>query len=149
MRHWIFILLLLPFFTAKCQVYKKPIKLVLKKDIVGKQFTFGKWIKGKNTEIRLKYLGKMTTTKGCTYKLINYSWFWGLSPRATSCILVYNDNDKYIGQYDIDVIDDLPYKFVKGKLFFKRDTDHKNKSQSVNLKNGLPAILFESSFAAE
>lgn len=73
--------------------------IVLKKNIIGKEFTFGKWNKVGDTETNLTYLGSIKTKHGKIYKIMNYVWIWGLSGRATNRILIFNDRNQYLGNY--------------------------------------------------
>jgi hypothetical protein len=118
---------------------------VLKKGIVNKLFVFGKWKEKGETETHLKYLGKVTTKAGRTLKIMNYCFFWGLSKRATSRILIFNDRNQYVGNYGLTMTYDLPDKLEKGRLIFtnkgNEDCD-KDLITSVNFKNGLPRQFF-------
>lgn len=70
--------MLIPF-LSKTQVNDGNIRLkVLRKNIIGKEFIFGKWnVKG-GTETHLKYLGQVKTSTGKIYKIMNSVWIWGL-----------------------------------------------------------------------
>lgn len=124
--------------------YQKFRKTVLVKEIVDSLFVFGKWSENGGEETHLKYLGQVTTTKGQIFKILNYSWHWGLSHRATSRILVFNGDNQYLGNYYVTMIFDLPTKMEDGKLIF-RNTDgdcDKNLVTVIDLKNGLPKRFF-------
>ena len=117
---------------------------VLKKAIIDRTFIFGKWTDKGGTETHLQYLGQVTTKHGQIYKILNSMWFWGLSHRATSRILVFNQDNKYVGNYYVTVTTDLPTKMKSGKLIFentKEECDKKIKT-IVDLKNGLPTQFF-------
>jgi len=117
---------------------------VLQKAIVDSLFVFGKWTEKGGTETHLKYLGQVTTKHGQTFKILNSSWFWGLSHRATSRILVFNDKNKYVGNYPLTLTTDLPTKMENGKLIFKNTDEScdKNLVTIVDFKNGLPRQFF-------
>jgi len=119
-------------------------QIVLEKSIVDSLFKFGKWTEKGGTETHLTYLGKVTTKNGQTFKILKSSWFWGLSQRATSRILVFKDNNKYVGNYYVTMTTDLPTKMENGKLIFKNiDNDcDKYLTTIVELKNGLPKQFF-------
>jgi hypothetical protein len=117
---------------------------VLENAIVDSTFTFGKWTEKGGTETHLKYLGQFTTKQGRTFKILNSMWFWGLSQRATSRILVFDNNNKYVGNYYVTTTTDLPTKLQSGKLIFKntdKDCD-RNLMTIVDLKRGLPKQFF-------
>jgi hypothetical protein len=119
---------------------------VLEKGIIDSLFVFGRWDTSGNTETHLKYLGAVTTANGKVYKVVTSSFFWGqFSQHATSRILIFNNNNQYLGDYYLTVIYDLPEKLVKGKLIFnnaKRNGCDKNLVTEVDLKNGLPKSFF-------
>ena len=93
---------------------------VLKKNITGKEFTFGKWTQEKGTETTLTYLGSVKTKKGKTYKLMNSVFTWGNSGRVTCRILVFNQNNKSLGNYYIGDECNLPSVLKNGYLIFKK-----------------------------
>ncbi|MES2267161.1 MAG: hypothetical protein V4520_10390 [Bacteroidota bacterium] len=132
--------------SVTAQVNDHKIRLsVLKKGIIGHNFIFGKWNKVGETETHLKYLGEVNTTKGKTYKLMTSAWYWGLSHRATSRILVYTNRNKYIGEYFVGSIYDLPDKLIDGKLLFKNyDNPDCDKSiiTIIDLIQGIPKQIF-------
>jgi hypothetical protein len=109
-------------FSVVAQINDNKIRLsVLKKGITNHTFIFGKWTKEGNTETHLKYLGSVTTVKGKTYKIMTSVWYWGLSHRATSNILVFNKDNVYVGNYSLTMTYDIPDKLTNGKLIFKND----------------------------
>jgi hypothetical protein len=92
---------------------------VLQKAIIDITFIFGKWTENGGTETHLKYFGQLTTVHGQTFRILNSTNFWGISHRATSRILVFNDQNKYVGNYHVTMITDLPTKLENGKFIFK------------------------------
>ncbi|KMQ65648.1 hypothetical protein ACM46_07175 [Chryseobacterium angstadtii] len=116
---------------------------VLQRNIVGKEYTFGQWSEKGGTETHLRYLGKVITGSG-TYKILNSTWIWGLSHRATNRILVFDHDNKYLGNYYVTTDMDLPAELRKGFLIFKntdRDCDSKIVTK-IDMKNGIPAQFF-------
>ena len=133
------------FLTSFGQTHDQRIRLlVLRKDIVGKMFVFGKWSKTSGEEIHLTYLGKVTTRSGQILKILNSSWYWGLAHRATSRILVFDRSNRFIGDYYVTMVNDLPTSLENGKLIFHNSSpDCDNKLFSViDLKKGLPKKIF-------
>ncbi|GGG99396.1 hypothetical protein [Mucilaginibacter phyllosphaerae] len=113
-----FILLILCL-SSGAQINDNKIRLsVLKKGITNHTFIFGKWTKEGNTETHLNYLGTVTTAKGKAYKLMTSVWYWGLSHRATSGILLFSIKNKQIGIYHLGSVTNIPDKLINGKLFF-------------------------------
>lgn len=122
-----------------------PMQQVLKKGIIDSLFVFGKWAQNGQTETRLKYLGEVVTQKGRVLRIMNCTWLWGLSPRATSRILVYNEKNQYLGDYYVTMIYDLPDKLENGQLIFTNgdNTDcDANLITKVNFATGLPKSFF-------
>lgn len=137
-------ILILSALSSIGQIRDKRIRqLVLRKGITDRTFIFGKWSEKGGEETHLRYLGKVTTQSGRTFKIVNSSWFWGLSHRATSRILLFNERDQYLGNYYLDTVDDLPVKLKDGDLIFRNMTLHcdKNYLAIINLKKGLPKLL--------
>ena len=119
-------------------------QLVLEKGIIDSLFVFGKWTENGQTENHLKYLGFVKTKGGQTYKIVNSIWYWGLSHRATSRILLFNEKNQYVGKYCVTSINDLPTRLENENLIFDNLVNgcDKNLKTIVNLSNGLPSSFF-------
>ncbi len=133
------------FFAANSQTNDNIIRRdVLKKNKVGKEFVFGKWNEKGETETHLTYLGKVKTKSGKIYKVMNSTWIWGLSCRATNRILIFNEKNQYLGNYRVTLVSDLPSKLKNGNLIFENlnsDCDKKVISE-INLTIRLPKQFF-------
>ena len=142
-----FLILILNFVTiySSGQVNDQKIRQqVLEKDVVDSLFIFGRWTEHGGTETHLKYLGQVTNKKGLTFKVVISSWVWGLSHRATSRILIFNNKNQYVGEYYVTTVYDLPTKLQNGNLIFKNTDDDCDKKllTVVSLNNGLPKKFF-------
>jgi hypothetical protein len=130
---------------SKGQLNEQKIRQhVLEKGNIDSVFVFGKWSKAGQTETHLKYLGQVVTKAGQTFKVLNSSWYWGISKRATSRILIFNNHNQYIGNYYLTTTTDLPTNMRNGELIF-RNTDEdcdKDLITTIDLKNGLPKQFF-------
>lgn len=117
----LFILLSLVNFSSFCQVNDKALwQVVLGKNCIDSSFVFGEWNEENGTEeTHLKYLGVLETEKS-NYKIITSTWLWGISKRATNRILVFSDDNRYLGNYYIGMLCDLPDKLINDKLIFYR-----------------------------
>lgn len=118
---------------------------VLHAGIIDSEFIFGKWNEKGGTETRLKYLGQVATKSGKSFKVMNSIWLWGLSCRATSRILIFDYQNRYVGEYFVGMTYDLPNKLSDGKLLFKnneRGDCDKKLVTVVDLKTGLPKQFF-------
>jgi len=146
MRHIISILILFFSTCAFCQVNDSLIRLqVFNNEIVDSVFVFGKWTKNGETQTELMYLGQITTDSGKVFKIINSSWIWGLSKRATNRILIYDSKNKYIGNYSLNTKLDLPDRLEESQLIFNNlDKDECDKSiiTKIDLKQGFPMQIF-------
>jgi hypothetical protein len=102
---------------AFAQVKQHNIRLeVLKHNRIGRGYIF----KAEDqSTTHLTYLGSLRTKKGVRYKIINSVWIWGQSHRATNRILIYSERNKYLGNYPLTMIDDLPSFIKDNKLVFK------------------------------
>jgi len=109
---------------------------VLKKGIRDSLFIFDFSRPNNHNETQLKYLGTLKSKDGRAFKIMTYCWIWGLSQRATNRILIYNQNDKYLGNYKLDMRYELPVKIEKNQLLFK--VDENAQPQRISFSNGLP-----------
>jgi len=124
-------------------VNKTQCKKVLIKGCVDSTYTFGKWTQDGQTETHLKYLGQVVTKSGNAFKLINSVFFWGLSHRATSTILIFDSKNQYVGCY-LSHTSDLPTRIKNGNLIFENLANDCDSTLTtiVDLKNGLPRQFF-------
>ena len=115
----------------------------LQKNEIGKKLIYGKWTKDGGTETTLTYLGIIKTNKK-SYKILNSSWIWGVSKRATNRIIVFNTQNQYIGNYYVTVKCDLPNRIENDKLIFKRRDceDCDNVNNQIDFTNGIPEQIF-------
>ncbi|WP_316793727.1 hypothetical protein [Pedobacter frigoris] len=114
---------------------------VLRTNHVGKTYKFNT---EDNSVTHLRFLGTIHTKEGKKYKILTSIWTWGLSKRATSRILVYTDQNKYIGNYYLTTIDDVPNYIKNNKLVFLnkgRACDPKLVTY-VSFDNGVPKEFF-------
>ena len=145
MKILFYILFFLPIYS-QAQINYYLHRKVLQKDVVDSEYIFGKWNgeKGKD-EIHIKYLGQFTTKSGEIFKIVNSFWIWGLSGRGTCRIIVFNNQNQYVGDYYVGMPTDLPGKLLEGKLIFdnkKREGCDKKLKTIVDLTNGLPKQFF-------
>ncbi len=137
----IFLLLfIIPTFS---QVSDKQIRnIVLKNSNMDSLIVFGKWSEKGDTETQLKYLGNIKTKEGKLYKIVNSVFIWGLSHRATSRILIYNNKNQYVGNYRLNTVNELPQKSKEGNLIFKNLDCDSNNETIVDFTNGLPKRIY-------
>lgn len=116
---------------------------VLKNAEIGRTHIFGAWTADNDGETHLKYLGQFRAANGKIYKIMTSVWLWGLSKRATNRILIFDQENHYLGNYKITMLDDLPFKMEQGKLRFKNTYECKDRSSFViDLRPGIPNKIF-------
>ncbi len=119
-------------------------QVVLNNNIKDSLYIFGQWNETGGTETHLRYLGIIKTQNG-NYKIMTSSWFWGLSKRATNRILVFDEKDKYIGNYYVGMTYDLPEKIENNQIVFfhsKSDKCDKEKITRLSFENGILEEFF-------
>ena len=118
---------------------------VLNHNKIGKEYVFDRSKKNEFNRTELTYLGQIRAKNGRVFKILISSWYWGIAPRATSRIVVYNDRNQYIGNYYVAAPDDLPSKIENNSLVFynknKKDCDS-SLVQRISFYNGLPKEFF-------
>ena len=118
---------------------------VLRHNKVGKTYIFDCSKKDQYDSTELTYLGTMKTKNGRVFKIIISRWYWGHGPRATSRIVVFNDQNRYLGNYYVGMTYDLPCRIENNLLVF----DNKNREgcdaaivTRLSFANGLPRQFF-------
>jgi hypothetical protein len=123
----------------------RAFKVALEHDEVGKEISFSQ-TKGKNHDsLVLVYLGDIKTKKGKRLKILTSRWYWGLSPRATSRIVIFNEKNQYLGDYYLTMTYDVPDKIDGTSLVFineKGSDCTPNLRTKVNFRNGIPKSFF-------
>ncbi len=115
------------------------IHKVLKKSVINKTYTYGKWEQRKgNHENAFTYLGIITNDTE-TYKIINSTLTSGISGRETRKVFIYNSENKLIGNYQIE--GELPTKIEENKLFFNIDIPNCSRENGVSFSLGIPNTL--------
>ncbi|MBE9583223.1 hypothetical protein IM792_02060 [Mucilaginibacter sp. JRF] len=114
---------------------------VLRLNKIGKTYTLNT---EDSTVTELRYLGKISTSKGKTYKILTSVWIWGISHRATNRILVYTANNRYVGNYYLTLSTDLPDCIMDNKLVFRNkepDCDSRLTTY-LDFNNDIPKKFF-------
>lgn len=123
----------------------KDRQVVLRHNNVGKTYVFDRSKKDDYNRTEITYLGKLKTKDGRVFKILISRWYWGLSPRATSRVVVFNNENEYLGNYYVTTTYDLPSKIEKNALVF----DNKTKEDCnpsimtrISFTKGLPKQFF-------
>ena len=141
----VLLFLLLPLFSLGQVNHKKAYQLILQKDQVGKKYTFDKSQPKDYDRLELVYLGRIKTSRGRVLKIVTSRWYWGLAPRATSRIVVFNQDNQYLGDYYLTMTYEVPQKIEGSSLAFKIVTDtsrHLALITKISFKNGIPEKFF-------
>ncbi|CAL2103715.1 conserved protein of unknown function [Tenacibaculum sp. 190130A14a] len=131
-------------FSLFSQVNNQSILIeTLLKNQIGKTITYGKWTQFGGTETQLTFLG-VINENGIEYKILNSSWIWGISKRATNRIMLFSNKNEYLGHYYITAKCDLPKRIKNNKLIFEPDKcdDCNHKQTIIDFKKGIPKQLF-------
>ncbi|HVX27019.1 MAG TPA: hypothetical protein VHB70_11795 [Parafilimonas sp.] len=123
----------------------KDRQVVLRHNKVGKTYVFDRSKKNGYNRTEITYLGKLKTKDGRVFKILISRWYWGLAPRATSRIVVFNNKNQYLGNYYVGMTYDVPDKIQNNALVF----DNKNREDCdpnivtrVSFTNVLPKQFF-------
>lgn len=72
---------------------------------------------------------------------MNSVWIWGHTHRATTRILIFDVGNKYLGNYPLTLIADLPSFIENNSLVFQNKPDNgncnPNLTTSVSFSNGI------------
>ena len=131
--------MVMPLYCIGQGLSPEKIKSVLELGVKDSLIILGEWNPQKGqTEVHLKYLGIISSPNN-QYKIMTYSWLWGLSKRATNKILVYDLENRFLGGYAVNVLCELPLAIEGNTLIIS----HQNCGNCANtikvpFKYGLP-----------
>jgi len=120
-------------------------QIVLRHNKIGKMYVFDRSTKNSFDKTELTYLGKLKAKDGRSFKVIISRWYWGLSPRATSRIVVFDSKNQYLGNYYVGMTYELPTKIENNALVFENNERGNCDSRIVtrlSFENGLPQEFF-------
>src|SRR5258705_2320721 len=123
----------------------KERQVVLRGNKIGKVYVFDRSKQKNYDRTEIIYLGKICTNDGRKFRILISRWYWGLSPRSTSRIVVYNDKNQYLGNYYVTMTYDLPDKIENNALVFSNHDNNEcdpTLKTIVSFKNGLPNQFF-------
>jgi|GEM_PF-1449641 hypothetical protein len=117
---------------------------VVKAGIVGKKY-YRDYTKNKKcNKTCITYLGQIKTSQNKIYKILTCFYVHGASCRGSSRIVIYDIDNKYVGNYALTMPDDLPNKIIDNKLIFtEANTGCKfRKGFQISFDEGLPANIW-------
>jgi hypothetical protein len=118
---------------------------VLRHDTIGNTYVFDRSKKDNYNKTEITYLGELKTKDGRIFKVLISRWYWGISPRATSRIVLFNNRNQYLGNYYVGMTYDLPGKIENNALVFdnkERDGCDPTIVTRISFANGLPEKFF-------
>lgn len=124
---------------------KDEYEVVLMNKQIGKEFTFSKNKAGDYDSLVLVYLGQIKTKKGEVLKVMTSRWYWGLSPRASTRVIVFNAKNKLLGNYYLSMMYDVPKKIEGSSVVFINDKGNDclpGLVTRVDFANGIPKEFF-------
>jgi len=125
--------------------HKRAFQLALEHDEVGKELSFSQ-TKGEDYDsLVLVYLGELRTKKGQHLKILTSRWYWGISKRGTSRVIVFNQKNQYLGDYYLTMTYDVPDKIEGTSLVFNNEKGSDctpNLVTRVSFQNGIPKKFF-------
>lgn len=93
--------------------------IVLQHNKVGKTYVFERSHGNDLNRTEITYLGNLKAKDGRVFKILRSVWYWGLAPRATNRIVVFDSRGRYLGNYYITMTYDLPSKIESNALVFE------------------------------
>mgnify|MGYP000639000528 CR=1 FL=1 len=125
--------------------HRKVFKLVLEGDVVGKEYSFVQRDGNTDDSLVLVLLGEVKTDKGRLLKVLTSRWYWGLSTRATSRIILFNQKNEYLGDYCLTMTSDIPDKIEDNPLVFVNEQGNDctpDLVTNISFKKGIPKRFF-------
>lgn len=141
----IFILCHVVYFSFGQVNHQRAFQLALQRDNIGKEYSFSQTKVENHDSLVLVYPGKITTANGRILKILTSRWYWGLAPRATTRIIIFNDENQYLGDYHLTMTYEVPDKIEKTSLVFVIDKGKESTykpTTKVNFKRGIPRQFF-------
>jgi hypothetical protein len=123
----------------------KAYKLVLHRNNVGKEYSFNQSKEHDYDSLVLIYLGQIKTNQGRVLKLLTSRWYWGLAPRGTSRIIIFNQRNQYLGDYYLTMTYEVPDKIENRSLVFINDANNScapHLVTRISFRNGIPKKFF-------
>lgn len=124
----------------------KILENVLKKNEIGKVYSFDSSTKKDGFDkIYIRYLGRIKTGEEKEINILSWSRIWGKNRHTSGTIYIYDNANKYIGQYTLGSSLDLPSKIENKNLIFKnknkRDCDSTLVTK-IDFGKGIPKDIF-------
>lgn len=118
-------------------------RLALEKNVIGKTFTYDFTANSECNLSAVKYLGRVTTSEGKSYKVLTSFYVFGTSCRGSSKIVIYNSENVYFGNYTLSMPYELPDTLINNRIFFRRNNGGCSPAGdfSINLESKIPESI--------
>lgn len=124
----------------------KKMELRALRNAIGKSYIYNLTRRKDCNKTRIKYLGVVHTKQGKLYKILTTFFVFSASStcHGSSSIKIFDMHNRYIGEYNVGMPENLPSLLQKNRLYYSENTEDCNlrKTISVNLSNGLPIRFF-------
>jgi hypothetical protein len=124
--------------------YEKCRSLVLSENKPYEEYVF-KVMKKEIIELHATYLGSIKTVKGDTLKFLNSINYFGLyedSKRANGAVILYNEDDRFLGMYQVGNANSVAAKIEGTNLVFDYNNGNCNQITLISFKDSIPKQIF-------
>lgn len=98
------------------------------------------------SKTKVQYLGVAHTKNGKSYKILTSFFVFsaGSTCHGTSRIKIFDMKNRYVGEYNVGMPEDLPDVLKDNKLIYLENSDDCNlrSTRLIDLHNGLPKSFF-------
>ena len=117
---------------------------VITDSVIGKKYYYDFTKVADCNKTCISYLGQIKTDKNKSYKILTCFYVHGQSCRGASRIVIYDLDNKYIGNYFVTMPSDLPDTIINNNLVYSKvNLDCKfRKGTKISFENGLPETIF-------
>jgi hypothetical protein len=141
---WTYCLMIFTAFSCRSQSVDELMAEMLKKNEIGKVFSFDYSRENEFNQLYFRYLGNIKASLGEEYKILNFSRVWGPNKHSTGIIYIFNKENEGVGRYVLGDARDLPEKIEFNLLIFeiKREGCDSGNVTKLDFSNGLKKEIF-------
>lgn len=125
--------------------FKKTQIITLSENNINIDYFFKINFHNKVVEHKHCFLGVIIQSNGKILKVLNsvtYSGFNEDSKRASSSVSIFNENNIFIGMYEVGAIWSLPKKIEGDNIIFEYNDENCNQVSEINLRDSIPQRVF-------
>ncbi len=118
-------------------------KLVLEQNVVDSTYTFDRSYPPDLDIIQLTLLGDIKLSNDQSVKILNSAWTWGADTTTTSRIIILDQDNNFLGDYNFYGFDKLPKRISNENLIFSYVNEETgvSKDTSINFRDGPPKVF--------